>query len=60
VIEVPQRLIQAVVRMGFLAVNDAGDVTVLAQGSWIGLAATFGTAWWRASAPSLLPISSQA
>ena len=58
VIEVPQRLIQAVVRMGFLAVNDAGNVAVLAQGSWIGLAATFGTAWWRASPPSLLPVSS--
>jgi hypothetical protein len=58
VIEVPQRLIQAVVRMGFLPVNDAGDVAVLAAGNWIGLAATFGTAWWRVSAPSLLPISS--
>lgn len=58
VVEVPQRLVQAVVRMGFLPVNDIGEVAVLTIGSWVGLAATFGTAWYRPAAPSLLPISS--
>jgi len=58
VVEVPQRLVQAVVRMGFLPVNDIGEVAVLAVGGWIGLATGNGTAWYRSSAPSLLPISS--
>jgi hypothetical protein len=43
-VEVPQRLIQAVVRMGFLG---DGDTPVLVRHSarWVGLAAQFGTAW---------------
>jgi hypothetical protein len=50
-IEVPQRLVQAVVRMGFLgpssgAQSAAGKlVLVNVDGRWVGLAADFGTAW---------------
>lgn len=58
VVEVPQRLIQAVVRMGFLPVNDIGEVAVLSAGSWIGLATVSGTAWYRPAAPRLQPLSS--
>jgi hypothetical protein len=47
-VEIPQRLVQAVVRMGFVAVGDA-PVRVLSAASWIGLAATYGSAWWRPS-----------
>lgn len=57
--EVPQRLVQAVVRMGFLGGVPAagpgpgesgssptdGPVRVRVAGRWIGLAAPFGTAW---------------
>ncbi|HKE64031.1 MAG TPA: hypothetical protein VKB59_05175 [Micromonosporaceae bacterium] len=46
-VEVPQRLVQAVVRMGFAAADE--PVRVLAAGQWIGLAAAYGTAWWRPS-----------
>jgi len=43
-IAVPQRLVQAVVRMGFL-----GDdpVEVRRVGSWVALAGSYGTAWHR-------------
>lgn len=63
--EVPQRLVQAVVRMGFLAgerVTDQGSpvVTVVAAGPWTGLAAPFGTAWFRpAGSLNVRPISTQ-
>jgi hypothetical protein len=43
--EIPQRLVQAVVRMGFAAADE--PVRVLGAGPWIGLAAAYGTAWWR-------------
>ncbi len=57
-VEVPQRLVQAVVRMGFLGqpqriplTDDAtkGEVlvTVRVSGLWIGLAASYGSAWFR-------------
>jgi hypothetical protein len=59
-IEVPQRLIQAVVRMGFLGRSapttgevvpvQVGEVRVQAAGRWVGLAAPYGAAW-------LLPVS---
>jgi hypothetical protein len=61
-VEVTQRMVQAVVRMGFLgpATADAGrvggavarpdgDVEVRVAGRWVGLAAPFGTAWSRQS-----------
>jgi hypothetical protein len=49
-VEVPQRLVQAVVRMGFLgrpADADLGDVSVrvLRSARWVGLAARYGTGW---------------
>jgi hypothetical protein len=46
-IEVPQRLVQAVVRMGFLGGRPSIDeyVQVRLAGRWIGLAAPFGAAW---------------
>jgi hypothetical protein len=44
-VEVPQRLVQAIVRMGFLR-NDAGTYAdVRVSGRWIGLAAPYGVAW---------------
>jgi hypothetical protein len=44
-VEVPQRLVQAVVRMGFAGSDRPVDV--LLAGAWVGLAAEFGTAWHR-------------
>lgn len=59
-VEVPQRLIQAVVRMGFLGRSapaggevvpvHVGEVRIQAIGRWVGLAAPYGVAW-------LLPVS---
>jgi hypothetical protein len=47
-VKVPQRLVQAVVRMGFLGRAEAtGTVRVLRAGRWTGLAAAYGTAWLR-------------
>jgi hypothetical protein len=49
-IEVPQRLVQAVLRMGFLgssAANVDEQIQVRITGKWIGLAAPYGTAWLR-------------
>jgi hypothetical protein len=45
-VEVPQRLVQAVVRMGFAGSDDDAPVGVLAAGGWVGLAAAYGVAWW--------------
>lgn len=53
-VEVSQRLVQAVVRMGFLGPEDpigtsglpgGGSVQVRIAGRWVGLAAPFGAAW---------------
>jgi hypothetical protein len=48
-VDIPQRLVQAVLRMGF---DDAAPVRVVAAGGvrpggFVGLVATFGAAWWR-------------
>jgi hypothetical protein len=43
-LEVPQRLVQGVVRMGFLGAGDA-QVRVRTAARWVGLAAVYGTAW---------------
>ncbi|MEU8262334.1 hypothetical protein AB0C02_17090 [Micromonospora sp. NPDC048999] len=43
-VEVPQRLIQGLVRMGFLGV---GDVQVRVAGRWVGLVGPYGAAWSR-------------
>ncbi|HKD98789.1 MAG TPA: hypothetical protein VKB69_14515 [Micromonosporaceae bacterium] len=45
-IDIPQRLVQAVARMGFLGTGDE-PTRVIQSGRWIGLAAPFGVAWWR-------------
>jgi hypothetical protein len=47
-VEVSQRLVQAVVRMGFLGRDGTGEgdyVQIRLAGRWIGIAAPFGTAW---------------
>lgn len=49
-VEIPQRLVQAIVRMGFLGAHtDLSDksVQVGVRGRWIGLMAPYGTAWLR-------------
>lgn len=49
-VEVPQRLVQAVVRMGFVRTTDGPeetDVRVLIAGKFVGLAAEYGVSWYR-------------
>ncbi|MFU8852778.1 hypothetical protein ACNAW0_17595 [Micromonospora sp. SL1-18] len=46
-VEVPQRLIQGLVRMGFLG---SGDVQVRVAGRWVGLIGPYGGAWSRKGA----------
>ncbi|MFU8873545.1 hypothetical protein [Micromonospora sp. SL4-19] len=43
-VEVPQRLVQGLVRMGFLG---PGDVQVRVAGRWVGLVGPYGAAWSR-------------
>jgi hypothetical protein len=50
---VPQRLVQALVRMGFLG---AAEVTVVTAGPWTGLAGSYGTAWFRTPTLAVRPI----
>ncbi|WP_431946838.1 hypothetical protein [Micromonospora marina] len=45
-VEVSQRLVQAVVRMGFLG-SGTDDVQVRTAGRWVGLVGPFGAAWSR-------------
>lgn len=58
-VEVPQRLVQAILRMGFLPAaqadptTPAGAVAVQVAAGWVGLAATFGSAWHVAAAAAL-------
>ena len=47
-VEVPQRLVQAVVKMGFLGNTDADAdalVDIRTAGRWVGLSAPYGVAW---------------
>lgn len=47
-VEVPQRLVQAMVRMGFLGRPDPGtddQVLVRTAGRWVGLSGAYGSAW---------------
>jgi hypothetical protein len=53
-VEVAQRLVQAVVRMGFLGPVAGGEVAegeveVRLAGAWVGLVAAYGSAWHRPS-----------
>jgi hypothetical protein len=55
-IDVPMRLVQALIRMGFLGATTDDAVRVLRAGRWIGLAAAYGSGWLRpASAFSVRP-----
>lgn len=50
--EVPQRLVQALVRMGFIGVSEsvtAGDalVTIRQASGWVGLDGSYGSVWYR-------------
>jgi hypothetical protein len=51
-VEVSQRLVQAVVRMGFLG-STIGEETIAVRiaGAWTGLAASYGSAWYRRNSP---------
>lgn len=52
-VEVPQRLVQAVVRMGFLrsdASPEEPPIRVVVSGRYVGLAAEYGLAWYRPGA----------
>ncbi len=46
-VEVPQRLVQAISRMGFLGPDegDGGHARVRTAGQWVGLSAPYGVAW---------------
>jgi hypothetical protein len=46
-VRVPQRIVQAVVRMGFLPTDDGETVQIVTTGPWIGIATGTGAAWWR-------------
>jgi hypothetical protein len=50
-VEVPQRLVQAVVRMGF--VTPGSRVMVRRAAAWVGLAGEYGAAWHRPIGESL-------
>ena len=51
-VDVSQRLVQAVVRMGFLGSTSGEEsVAVRIAGPWIGLAASYGSAWYRRNSP---------
>ncbi|WP_200215048.1 hypothetical protein [Micromonospora coerulea] len=55
-VEVPQRLVQGLVRMGFLG---PGDVQVRLAGRWVGLVGPYGAAWSpKAVELSLTPTAS--
>lgn len=57
--EISQRLVQAVVRMGFVGPVE-GVVTVVTSGPWTGLAAPYGIAWYRTAGPlTVRPIANQ-
>jgi hypothetical protein len=46
-VEVPQRLVQAVLRMGLLESVPDTAVRVVAAGPWVGISTGRGVAWWR-------------
>lgn len=60
-VEVPQRLVQGVLRMGFLGPPgvDSPDVRVRISGRWVGLSAPYGVAWLqRVKELTVMPIAS--
>jgi hypothetical protein len=52
-VDVPQRLVQAVVRMNFVGGPDGPPVGVRRAGPWVGLAGAYGAAWHRPIGESL-------
>jgi hypothetical protein len=60
-VEVPQRLVQAVSRMGFLGPGDGDDLQarVRVAGRWVGISAPYGVAWLqRVKELTVMPIAS--
>jgi hypothetical protein len=60
-VEVSQRLVQAISRMGFLGPEaaDVPDTRVRVAGRWVGLSAPYGVAWLQAvSGLTVMPIGS--
>jgi hypothetical protein len=53
-IPVSQRLVQAVVRMGFVAAGSGDFVDVRISGPWTALACAYGSAWHRAGGSALI------
>ncbi|MFI5911270.1 hypothetical protein [Dactylosporangium sp. NPDC051541] len=53
-IPVTQRLVQAVIRMGFVADAAGGFVDVRISGSWTALACAYGSAWHRGGGSLLI------
>jgi hypothetical protein len=61
-VDVPQRLIQAVSRMGFLGKPDVdtGDSRVRVSGRWVGISAPYGVAWLQnVKKLTVIPIGSR-
>jgi hypothetical protein len=70
-VEVPQRLVQAVIRMGFLGSpnlhrpdepdgrrpDEEAHVQILRAGRWVGLAAAYGTGWLRPASEFTVRVS---
>lgn len=52
-VDVPQRLVQAVIRMNFVGGPDGPPVGVRRAGPWVGLAGAYGAAWYRSIGESL-------
>jgi hypothetical protein len=52
-VDVPQRLVQAVIRMNFVGGPDGPPVGVRRAGPWVGLAGAYGAAWYRPVQDSL-------
>lgn len=52
-VDVPQRLVQAVIRMSFIGGPDGPPVGVRRAGPWVGLAGAYGAAWYRPIGESL-------
>jgi hypothetical protein len=44
-VEVPQRLVQALLRMDFIGTENDGQVTVCIAPGWVGVTAVYGSVW---------------
>lgn len=52
-VDVPQRLVQAVIRMNFVGGPDGPPVGVRRAGPWVGLTGAYGAGWYRPVGESL-------